>query len=115
MRWQANGETHQFQCEACVRSAAYVGKTINTIQERFYGSNGYLNPTTKASALLEHLHLAHDLSPQCKFNSANIQMQNACNNDIRLRYAESTHKYFASLLLLYFSQKQLLQNITRAL
>ena len=59
---------YQIQCEACGLSVAYVGKTVNTIYKRFYGSNGHLNPTTKASALLEHLAL--NLNPKCEFKTS---------------------------------------------
>ena len=62
---------YHIQCEACGPSAAYVGKTVNTLYERFYGSNGHLHPSTKSSALLEHL--SQDLDPKCEFNPENIK------------------------------------------
>ena len=93
----SGGVVYHIQCEACGPSAAYVGKTINTIHERFYGSNGHLKPTTKASALLEHL--AHDLNPHCEFNTANIKILDACSNELHLRYAESIHLKFSKQTL----------------
>ena len=69
--------------------AAYVGKTVNTLHERFHGSNGHLNPSTKSSALLEHLSL--DLSPTCEFNPNKIKVLDSCRGDLQLRYAESIH------------------------
>ena len=78
---------YQVQCEACGPSAVYVGKTVYIIYERFYGSNGILNPTTKASALLEHL--APNLNPKCEFNTSNIKILDSCSNELQLRYAES--------------------------
>ena len=66
---------------------AYVGKTINTLHERFHGNNGHLNPATKSSPLLEHL--APDANPKCEFKTK--KHQNSCNSDFRFRYAESIH------------------------
>ena len=88
---------YQIQCEACGPSAAYVGKTVNTIYERFYGSNGHLNPTTKASALLEHLAL--NLNPKCEFNTSNIKILDSCSNELQLRYAESIYLKFSKQTL----------------
>ena len=68
----SSGVVYQIQCEACGPSAAYVGKTINTLHERFYGPNGHLHPSTNGSALLEHL--AQEISPNCEFNSKNIKI-----------------------------------------
>ena len=84
-----SGVVYQIQCEHCGSGAAYVGKTVNTLHERFYGSNGHLNPSTKSSALLEHLSL--DLSPTCEFNPDKIKVLDTCRGDLQLRYAESIH------------------------
>ena len=80
---------YHIQCEACGPRAAYVGKTVNTIYKRFYGSNGHLHPSTKSSALLEHL--SHDIDPKCEFNPENIKVLDACSGDLQLRYTESIH------------------------
>ena len=85
----SSGVVYQIQCEACGPSTAYVGKTINTLHERFYGPNGHLHPSTNGSALLEHL--AQEISPKCEFNSENIRILDSCSNDLKLRYAESIH------------------------
>ena len=69
----SSGVVYQIQCEACGPSAAYVGKTINTLHERFYGPNGHLHPSTNGSALLEHL--AQEISPNCEFNSDSRLLQ----------------------------------------
>ena len=42
-----------------------MGKTINTVYERFYGANGHLNVKTKNSALHEHISETGD--PECEF------------------------------------------------
>ena len=88
---------YQVQCEACGPSAVYVGKTVNTIYERFYGSNDHLNPTTKASTLLEHLAL--NLNPKCEFNTSNIKILDSCSNELQLRYTESIHLKFSKQTL----------------
>ena len=80
---------YKIQCDVCGPSAAYIGKTINTIQERFYGANGHLNPSTKKSALLEHL--MSDISPQCNFDIITIKVIDKCSGDLKLRFAESIH------------------------
>ena len=84
-----SGVVYQIQCEDCGSGAAYVGKTVNTLRERFYGSNGHLNPSTKSSTLLEHLGL--DLNPTCEFNPYKIKVLDTCRGDLQLRYAESIH------------------------
>ena len=84
-----SGVVYQIQCEHCGSGAAYVGKTVNTLHERFYRSNGHLNPSTKSSALLEQLSL--DLSPTCEFNPDKIKVLDTCRGDLQLCYAESIH------------------------
>ena len=85
----SSGVVYKIQCEVCGPSAAYVGKTVNTLHERFYGPNGHLNPSTKKSALLEHIGL--DVHPLCEFNTNKIKIIDACNGDLKLRFAESIH------------------------
>ena len=75
------------QCKKCGPSAAYLGKTKNTIHERFYGSNGHLNPKTKQSAL--HSHLSESVDPECEFVFKDIEILGTSTHDIRLRYMES--------------------------
>ena len=85
----SSGVVFQILCEACGPNAAYVGKTISTLHERFYGPNGHLHPSTNASAQLEHL--AQEISSNCEFNSDNIKILDSCSNDLKLHYAESIH------------------------
>ena len=77
---------YKIECESCGSSATYVGKTINTIHERFYGANGHLHPSTKATALLDHL--AANVTPTSEFNTNNIKI---CEGDLKLGFAESIH------------------------
>ena len=88
------GVVYKIQCDVCGLSAAYIGKTINTIQERFYGANGHLNHSTKKSALLEHL--KSDISPQCNFDINTIKVIDKCSGDLQLRFAESIHLKLAN-------------------
>ena len=80
---------YKIQYEVCGPSAAYVGKTVNTLHERFYGPNGHLNPSTKKSASLEHIGL--DVHHLCEFNTNKIKIIDACNGELKLRFAESVH------------------------
>ena len=75
------------KCKKCGPSAAYLGKTKNTVYERFYGSNGHLNPKTKQSAL--HSHLSETGDPECEFVFEDLEILGTCSNDLRLRYMES--------------------------
>ena len=84
-----SGVVYKIECESCGSSATYVGKTINTIHERFYAANGHLHPSTKSTALLDHL--AASVTPACEFNTNNIKILDACTGDLKLRFAESIH------------------------
>ena len=83
----ASGVIYYIECKKCEQSAAYLGKTINTLYERFYGSNGHLNPKTVNSALLDHCSESGD--PDCKFNFDDIKVLDSCNKDYQLRIIES--------------------------
>ena len=53
-------------CRKCGQSQAYIGKTINSVYERFYASGmGHLNPTNIVSSLLNHINESGD--PDCSF------------------------------------------------
>ena len=83
------GVVYYTQCESCGPSSAYIGKTINTLYEHFYGPNGHLHPNSQKSALLEHL--GHNINPSCEFNIDNVKILDICNNDLKLRYMESIY------------------------
>ena len=84
-----SGVVYYTQCEKCGPSQDYVGKTINTLYERFYDSNGHLNSKTRGSKLLEHMNTSGD--PKCKFVFDNIKILDYSNDDKRLKYIESIH------------------------
>ena len=83
----ASGIVYYTECKKCGQRAAYIGKTINTLHERFYGSNGHLNPLTIKSALLEHCVETND--SECEFVFENIKILDSSNYDFRLRVIES--------------------------
>ena len=60
-------------CNKCGPSAAYIGKTKNTLHERFYGFNGHLNPKTKKSALHDHMMSTND--SECGFDFYLIRLR----------------------------------------
>ena len=49
----------------------------------------HLNPSTKKSALLEHL--GRGISDSCEFDLNTIKIIEKCEYDLKLRYAESIH------------------------
>ena len=75
------------QCEKCGPSAAYVGKTKNTLHERFYSSSGHLHPSSNNSALLGHFDRTGD--PECEFVFNNIKILDSAKYDYKLRFVES--------------------------
>ena len=85
----SSGVVYYICCKSCGLSQAYIGKTINTVHERFYGANGHLNPSIKKSALLEHL--GRGISDSCEFDFNTIKIIDKCEYDLKLRYAESIH------------------------
>ena len=87
----SSGVVYYICCKSCGPSQAYIGKTINTVHERFYGANGHLNPSTKKSALLEHL--GKGISDQCEFDVNTLKIIGKCEYDLKLRYAESIHPW----------------------
>ena len=79
-----SGVIYYIKCKKCGPSAAYMCKTINTIYERFYGSNGHLNARTQNSAL--HLHISETCDPECEFVFKDTEILGRCSHDLRLRY-----------------------------
>ena len=84
-----SGVVYYTQCTKCGPSQAYVGKTINTLYERFYSSNGHLNPATKDSKLLGHKQNSGD--PECDFVFEEIKIIDSSHHDLRLKYIESIY------------------------
>ena len=84
-----SGVVYYVQCSKCGPSKAYIGKTKNTVFERFYGSGGHLNPHTEDSALLGHLIESGD--PECDFVFNDIKILDSCSpsRDLQLKFIES--------------------------
>ena len=70
---------YYINCNKCGPSAAYIGKTKNTLYERFYGSYGHLNPKTKKSALHDHMMSTND--SECGFDFDKIKILDASSVD----------------------------------
>ena len=85
----SSGVMYYICCKSYGPSQAYIGKTINTVHERFYGANGHLNPSTKKNALLEHL--GKGISDQCEFYVNTLKIIDRCECYLKLRYDESIH------------------------
>ena len=83
---------YYIECCKCGQSAAYIGKTKNTLFERFYGSNGHLNPKTQKSALIDHVMGSGD--PECSFDFDSIKLLDSASADYRLRIIESVYLKF---------------------
>ena len=79
-----SGVMYYTMCKNCGSSSSYGGITVNTLYERFYGSNGHLNPSTKKSALIEHICTSD--SPLCEWNFDEIKILDSSNDQLRLRY-----------------------------
>ena len=88
----SSGIVYFIQCKKCGQRAAYIGKTKNTLYERFYGSNGHLNPKTVSSALLDHISESQD--PECEFDFESIKILDTSSVDYRLRIIESIYCKF---------------------
>ena len=85
-----SGVVYSIHCKNCGPSQAYIGKTKNTLYERFYGSNGHLHPSSSKSALLRHM----DTNPLCEFEFDSIKILDQCEKDLKLRYMESIYLKF---------------------
>ena len=85
----SSGVVYSINCKKCGQSAAYIGKTKNTLHERFYGSNGHLNPRTANSPLLNHM--CSSLDNECGFEFDSIRILDSSSVDYRLRIIESAY------------------------
>ena len=83
-----SGVVYYIACRNCGPSQAYIGKTINSLYERFYQSgSGHLHANNADSALLKHINISGD--PDCCFNFEDIKILDYCKYDERLRFIES--------------------------
>ena len=76
------------KCEKCGPSEAYIGKTINSLYERFYASGtGHLHPNNKDSPLIKHCLKTGD--PECDFNFKNVKILERGRYDEEICFIES--------------------------
>ena len=76
------------QCSVCGPSQAYLGKTKNSIYERFYTSGiGHLAPNNANSALLNHIN--ESVSPHCSFKFEDVKIVETGTFDEQIRFIES--------------------------
>ena len=76
------------ECSQCGPSKAYLGKTKNSLYERFHApGTGHLAPNNTNSALLNHL--CESDNPDCSFKFEDVKILETASNDYQLRYIES--------------------------
>ena len=74
--------------EKCGLSEAYIGKTINSLYERFYASGTeHLHPNNKDSPLIKNCLKTGD--PECDFNFKNVKILECGRYDEEIRFIES--------------------------
>ena len=79
---------YHIQCRKCGPSQAYVGKTINTLYERFHApGTGHLHPNNMDSALQKHL--VESTEPECAFHFEDTKVIERGRYDEQIRYIES--------------------------
>ena len=75
-------------CRHCGPSQAYIGKTVNTVYERFHASgSGHLHPNNDSSALLNHINESGD--PACAFHFEDVKILETGRFDQEIRFIES--------------------------
>ena len=80
-------------CRKCGPSQAYIGKTVNTLYERFHASgSGHLHPSNVDSDLLNHIYKSGD--PDCAFHFKEVKILETGRYDqeIRVSYSNNTGK-----------------------
>ena len=79
---------YYISCRKCGPSAAYIGKTINTLYERFHDSGtGHLHPNNADSAL--HGHVPSSSDQECSFNFEDVKVLENGKWDEQIRFIES--------------------------
>ena len=74
-------------CRKCGPSQAYIGKTVNTLYERFHASgSGHLHPNNVDSALLNHINKSGD--PDCTFHFEDVKILETGRYDQEIRFIE---------------------------
>ncbi|KAL5246892.1 hypothetical protein ACHWQZ_G018935 [Mnemiopsis leidyi] len=78
---------YYIQCKKCGPSQAYIGKTINSLYERFHASGtGHLHPNNIESALLKHCVESND--PECAFHFDDVKILESGRFDEEIRFIE---------------------------
>ena len=79
---------YQIHCRKCGPSQTYIGKTVNTLYERFHASgSGHLHPHNVDSALLNHINKSTD--PDCAFHFEDVKILDTGRYDQEIRFMES--------------------------
>ena len=79
---------YHIHCRKCGPSQAYIGKTVNTLYERFYASgSGHLHPHNVESSLLNHINKSTD--PDCAFHFEDVKILESGRYDQEIRFMES--------------------------
>ena len=79
---------YHIHCRKCGPSQAYIGKTVNTLYERFHASgSGHLHPHNVESALLNHINKSTD--PDCEFHFEDVKILETGRYDQEIRFMES--------------------------
>ncbi|KAL5248218.1 hypothetical protein ACHWQZ_G017410 [Mnemiopsis leidyi] len=79
---------YYIQCKKCGPSQAYIGKTINSLYERFHASGtGHLHLNNIESALLKHCVESND--PECAFHFDDVKILESGRFDEEIRFIES--------------------------
>ena len=99
---------YHIHCRKCGPSQAYIGKTVNTLYERFHASgSGHLHPHNVDSALLNHINKSTD--NDCAFHFEDVKILETGRYDQEIRFMESNAfhisiRYSQSILLKYDRQ-----------
>ena len=79
---------YYISCRNCGPSQAYIGKTVNTVYERFHASGtGHLHSNNTESALLQHMSVSGD--PDCSFHFEDVKILETGRYDEEIRFIES--------------------------
>ena len=79
---------YYINCRKCGPSEAYIGKTINTVHERFYASGtGHLHPNNSSSPFHEHVINSGD--NECGFHFEDIKVLEQGQSDEEIKFIES--------------------------
>ena len=79
---------YYISCRKCGPSTAFIGKTINTLYDRFHDSGtGHLHPNNADSAL--HGHVASSNDQECSFHFEDVKVLETGKWNEQIRFIES--------------------------